>query len=410
MLSVREAIDIFLPRFAPLGSERVALLDATDRVLAQALSVQNDLPEFDHSAMDGYALAWSSAQSQQTLQVSAEIRAGDRPQPLAANTAARIFTGAPMPPGADTVLMQEDAIRTGAEISLRCPIEQGANVRARASEYRAGAALFDVGTLLGPSEIGLLAAQGHAEIEVFRKPRVAILPTGNELRPLGAPAAPYTIIDSNTYALSAALTRAGCIPVPLGIAVDDREIIRSFVDRGLTFDALITVGGVSVGDYDLVSEVLRAAAVHVEFHKVAIKPGKPLLFGTYDNGTRATPVIGLPGNPVSALVVFEVFVRPGLMRMQGHRDLFPQPIEVTLANSYNRKPGRTEFVRAKLESRAGGWLAHIRRQQGSGAMSSLTAGSALVIAPRERGRLEAGETLKAILPSLPRRSDPGFAD
>jgi molybdopterin molybdotransferase len=410
MLSVREAVDLFMPKFAPIGTERVALPAALDRVLAQALPVLSDLPEFDHSAMDGYALAWSSTQSQQTLQVSAEIRAGDRPQPLAANTAARIFTGAPLPAGADSVLMQEDAIRTGSEIALRCPIERAANVRARASEYRAGSPLFEQGTPLGPSEIGLLAAQGYAEVEVFRRPQVAILPTGNELRPLGAAVAPFTIVDSNTYALSAALTRAGCIPVPLGIAVDDRDVIRSFVDRGLTFDALITVGGVSVGDYDLVSEVLRAASVHVEFHKVAIKPGKPLLFGTYASGTRATPVIGLPGNPVSALVVFEIFVRPGLLRMQGHRDVFPQPVAVKLANSYNRKPGRTELIRARLEYQAGGWLAHIHSQQGSGAMSSLTADSALVIAPRERGRLEAGETLQAIVPSLPRRADPAFAD
>jgi molybdopterin molybdotransferase len=210
--------------------------------------------------------------------------------------------------------------------------------------------------------------------------------------------------------LSAALTRAGCIPVPLGIAADDPAILRTFVERGLTFDALITVGGVSVGDYDLVSEVLRAASVRVEFHKVAIKPGKPLLFGVHASGTRERPVIGLPGNPVSALVVFEVFVRPGLLRMQGHRDVFPQPIDVKLANSYNRKPGRTEFVRAQLEYQAGGWLAHIHPQQGSGSMSSLTAGSGFVIAPQQRGRLEAGETLKAIVPNLPRRSDPAFAD
>lgn len=410
MLSVREAIDLFLPKFAPIGSERVALPDATDRALARALPVQRDLPEFDHSAMDGYALAWASTQAAATLTVSAEIKAGDHPQPLAAGTVARIFTGAPLPPGADTVVMQEDTDRDGGQITLRSLPEQGANVRGRASELAAGAGLFDAGTVLGPSEIGLLAAQGYAEIEVFKRPRVAILPTGNELRPVDAAATPFTIVDSNTYALSAALTRAGCIPVPLGIAIDDPAVIRRFVDRGLTFDALITVGGVSVGDYDLVSDVLRAAGVHVEFHKVAIKPGKPLLFATHDTGTRATPVIGLPGNPVSALVVFEVFVRPGLLRMQGHRDVFPQAIDVRLANSYNRKPGRTEFVRARLEYRAGSWLAHIHPQQGSGAMSSLTGGSALVIAPQQRGKLEVGETLKAIVPNLPRRSDPAFAD
>jgi molybdopterin molybdotransferase len=323
---------------------------------------------------------------------------------------ARIFTGAPLPPGADTVVIQEDTTRNGAEVTLLSLPELGANVRARASELNEGAPLFDAGTLLGPSEIGLLATQGYAEIDVFRRPRVAILPTGNELRTLQAPAAPFTIVDSNTYALSAALTRAGCIPVPLGIAGDDLSVIQSYVARGLECDALITVGGVSVGDYDLVSDALRASDVRVEFHKVAIKPGKPLLFGVHDQGARRVPVVGLPGNPVSALVVFEIFVRPGLLRMQGVRDVFPQAIDVKLATGYQRKPGRTEFVRAQLKYESGEWLAYIHSHQGSGALSSLTAGSALVIAPQQRGKLEAGETLKAIVPSMPQRADPAFAD
>jgi molybdopterin molybdotransferase len=410
MLSVREALDLLLPQFTPLESERVPLPEAADRVLARAITVRTDLPEFDHSAMDGYALALASTRSSATLAVSAEIRAGDRPQPLAAGTAARIFTGAPLPPGADTVVIQEDATRNGAEVSLHSLPELGANVRGRASEYRAGAPLFDAGTMLGPSEIGLLAAQGCAEVDVIKRPRVGIVATGNELRPLGAPPAAFTIVDSNTYALCAALTRAGCIPVPLGIAGDDLGAIQSYVARGLSCDALITVGGVSVGDYDLVGDALRAAAVRVAFHKVAIKPGKPLLFGVHDQGARRVPVIGLPGNPVSALVVFEIFVRPGLLRMMGLRDVFPQAVNVKLATAYQRKPGRTEFVRAQLKYESGEWLAYIHSRQGSGSMSSLTAGSALVIAPRQRGNLEVGDVLKAIVPSLPQRSDPAFAE
>jgi molybdopterin molybdotransferase len=317
-----------------------------------------------------------------------------------------------MPPGADADVIQEDITRNGSQVTLSSVPERAAHVRARASELRQGAALFEAGSLLGASEIGLLAAQGYAEVEVYSRPRVAILPTGNELRPLTAPPAPFSIIDSNTYALSAALIRAGCTPVPLGIVSDDRDAIKASIERGLACDALITVGGVSVGDYDLVGEALRAASVRVEFHKVAIKPGKPLLFGVHDRDDKHTPVIGLPGNPVSALVVFEVFVRPGLLRMQGLRDVFPQAIDVQLAAPYQRKPGRTEFVRARLEyqEQGGIWLAHAHRHQGSGAMSSLTAGSALVIVPQQRGRIEAGETLKAIVPSLPRRADPAFAD
>ena len=410
MLSVREALDLLVPKFSVLGPVRVALPDAVDRVLARALSVQTDLPAFDHSAMDGYALALASADGSMTLPVLAEVKAGDRPQPLAAGSAARIFTGAALPPGADTVVIQEDTTCNGTEVTLHSLPELGANVRRRASEYTSGAPLFEAGTLLGPSEIGLLATQGYAQLDVVQRPRVAILATGNELRALHAPPDPFTIVDSNTYALSAALTRAGCSPVPLGIAGDDLSAIQSHVARGLSYDALITVGGVSVGDYDLVSEALRAASVRVEFHKVAIKPGKPLLFGVHAQGARQVPVIGLPGNPVSALVVFEIFVRPGLLRMQGMRDLFPQAIDVKLANEYRRKPGRTEFVRAQLKYESGAWVAYIHSRQGSGSMSSLTAGSALLIAPQERGNLEAGETIKAIVPSMPRRADPAFAD
>jgi molybdopterin molybdotransferase len=410
MLTVREAVDLLVPHFAPLGSERLPLPEAAERVLATGLPVQHDWPAFDHSAMDGYAVGLDSVRDLETLPVSAEIRAGDEPQPLAAGTSARIFTGAPLPAAADTVVIQENAARSGDQVSFSSLPERGGNVRARASELRAGVSLFEAGTPIGPGEMGLLAAQGYTTVEVVRRPRVAILPTGNELRALHAEPTPYTIVDSNTYALSVALMRAGCIPVPLGIAGDEPRVIKACIERGLTFDALMTVGGVSVGDYDLVEQALRDAAVRVEFHKVAIKPGKPLLFGTFDHGTHRTPVIGLPGNPVSALVVFEVFVRPGLLRMQGHRNVYPQAIDVKLVNGYRRKPGRTEFVRARLDYQAGGWLAHIHPQQGSGAMSSLTAESALVIAPQQHGDLVPGESLKAIVPGLPRRADPAFAD
>lgn len=406
MLSIRTALDLMLPHFSVLDSESVPLTQAYARVLAQDVEVGIEQPEFDHSAMDGYALRARDVRVGEPLPVSAEIRAGGTPQPLAAGSVARIFTGAPLPEGADAVIMQENAQRDGERVSFSTQPSPGAHVRKRGGDHALGSILFSAGTQLGPAELGLLASQGLTRLEVHRQPRVAILPTGDELRALDAPLRPFSIVDSNTYALAGALQQAGCVPVPLAIATDDPELIAERVEQGLGADALLTVGGVSVGEYDFVSESLRAAGVAIQFHKVAIKPGKPLLFGK--RGT--TPVLGLPGNPASALVVFEIFVRPGLLRMQGLRDIHPQPIEVVLSTAYAHKPGRTEFVRARVQLQSGVWVADPHRNQSSGSLGSLSGQSALVIVPAERADIAAGERLQAIMPGLPRRPDSAFAD
>jgi len=406
MLSIRRALELMVPEFPVLEAEPVPLLEAAGRVLSEDVTVGIEQPEFDHSAMDGYALRAADVRAGVSLPVSAEVPAGAAPQPLAAGTAVRIFTGAPLPPGADTVIMQENAQREGDTVRFEHVPPAGTHVRPRGSDHALGARLLAAGALLEPSEIGLLASQGASEVNVHRRPRVAILPTGDELRALRAPRRPFSIVDSNTYALAAAVQQSGCIALPLPIASDDPARIAGCVQQGLEADVLLTVGGVSVGEYDFVSEALRAAGVDVQFHKVAIKPGKPLLFGK----RGSTPVIGLPGNPVSALVVFEVFVRPGLLRMLGQVAVFPQPIEVVLADPYPHKPGRAELVRAQLRQEAGSWTAHAHAKQGSASLASLTGQSALVIVPRERADIAAGEKLQAILTGLPRRSDPAFAD
>ena len=406
MLSIRQALDLMLPHFPVLGSESVPLTQAYGRVLAQDVKVTIELPPFDHSAMDGYALRAADVRAGQAMSVSAEIRAGGSPQPLAAESSARIFTGAPLPPGADAVIMQENAERQGDRVTFSTLPSPGAHVRKRGSDHALGSTLVAAGVELGPAELGLLASQGLTQLSVHRQPRVAILPTGDELRALDAPRRPFSIVDSNTYTLAAALQQAGCVPVPLSIATDDPGVIAARVEQGLAADALLTVGGVSVGEYDFVSESLQAAGVAIQFHKVAIKPGKPLLFGKRGE----TPVLGLPGNPASALVVFEIFVRPGLLRMRGLRSVHPQPIEVVLSSGYAHKPGRTEFVRARVHYQAGVWTAAAHSNQSSGSVGSLSGKSALVIVPRERGDVQAGEILQAILTGLPMRPDPAFAD
>jgi molybdopterin molybdotransferase len=406
MLSIHEALALMLARFAPLEGERAALLDATDRVLAQDVFAQLDLPEFDHSAMDGYAVRHAELTNGATLPVQNEIRAGAVPESLASGHVARIFTGAPLPRGADTVVMQENTQPVAGGVLIKELPKVGSHLRVRGSEFAAGSLLLRAGSALGPAEIGLLAAQGCSDVEVHRRPRVAILPTGDELRALGAASRPFSIVDSNSYALAAALTRVGCSAQHLGIARDALDDLAPRIELGLKADLLLTLGGVSVGDYDLVSPALRAAGVALDFHKVAIKPGKPLLFGQ----RAGVPVVGLPGNPVSALVIFEVFVRPCLYRMQGHRELFPELLEVALAEPYKHALGRSEFLRARLRRAGSGFRAHLHPNQSSGALSSFSEQTALAILPGSRERFASGERVQALQLGLPRRIDAPYLE
>jgi molybdopterin molybdotransferase len=400
MLSIPEAFEMMMASFAPLGSEDVSLLQAVGRVAASDVTARFDLPGFDHSAMDGYAVRLAAVRSGVSLPVTNEIRAGGRPQPLGPTGIARIFTGAPLPPDADTVVIQEHAQLAGGGVTFTALPAQGANVRTRGYDYKRGDRIVGTGTWLGPGEIALLAAQGCSHVAVYRRPRVAILPTGDELRPLNAPFEPYTIVDSNTYGLAAAIEQAGCLAEPLPVARDRLDELRERLRVGLQADVLLTIGGVSVGEYDLVGQALRDAGVRIGFHKLAIKPGKPLLFGQH--GQR--PVIGLPGNPVSALVVFEVFVRPCLQRMLGHAQPYPELLDVVLGDDYRHAHGRTEFVRAHLERHGAGWLARLHPRQDSGAMSSLLGQAALVVLPGGIEQFAAGARLQALVQGLPRRA------
>ena len=398
MKTVGEALAHVLDAVSPCGAERVAILDALHLFSADAIAARRELPPFDNSAMDGYAVraadvAGACEERAVTLPVRGESRAGGPlPGPLEAGSAMRIFTGAPMPRGADAVVIQEDTERLGERVGIRFAPKPAAHVRARASDLAAGAAMLDRGSAIGPGEIALLASQGIAAVSVFRPPVVAILSTGDELRDISDPPEPGTIVSSNAYALAALVRETRAIPRVLPIAPDDPDVIAARVEEALAADVVLSTGGVSVGEHDHVQAALARAGVSLSFWKVRMKPGKPVAFGTHGK----TPVVGLPGNPVSAMVTFEVFVRPALRRMLGDPQPHPPPITVHLTAPYERKPGRLELARAKLAHAGERTLAHLHRLQGSGSLPSMVGVDALVIFPSERAAFPAGAPVAAI--------------
>jgi molybdopterin molybdotransferase len=400
VLTPGEALEAILAAVRPLEVERADVSELSGRVLAEAIAATEDAPPFDASAMDGWAvraadLAGASDGAPVALAARGESRAGGRwPEPLGAGTAMRIFTGAPVPEGADAVVMQEVVERDGEGARFRAAPQGGANVRRRGEDHRAGEPLLPAGATLGAGEIALVASQGLASVAVRRAPRVAVLTTGDELRDPGEPARPGSIVDSNGPMVAAAVREAGASPRVLPRAADELAILTALVREGLRADVLVLCGGVSVGDHDLVHRALEEARVEAKFWKVAIKPGKPLTFGIAPGGT---PVFGLPGNPVSAWVTFEVFVRPALRKMMGCSRPFRRAIDVALGGSYRHGRGRTELARARLSSDGSRAVAHLHPRQGSASIASIAGADALVVLPADREAFSAGDVVRALV-------------
>jgi molybdopterin molybdotransferase len=395
MKDVDEAAAEILTAFPPSAEERLPLLSALGRFLARDVHAQHDAPPFDNSAMDGYSVRahetrGATHEQPVALRAEGESRAGGpTPPALVAGVAQRIFTGAAMPEGADAVVIQEDTRREGERVQVLEAIEVGGNVRKRGSDLRAGQWMLKAGARLAAGELGLLASQDIASATVHRRPRVAIVSTGDELRDIGEPARPGSIVNSNAYMIAAQVMDAGGEPWVLPPVADRLDAATAAIREGLRADVLVLIGGVSVGEYDVVRDALAAAGVTLDFWKVRMKPGKPVAFAR----AGAVPVLGLPGNPVSAWVTFELFVRPGLRRMLGDPSPARPRTTVRLASAIARSPGRTEFARARLD----GEVAHLFPRQGSGTIPSIAQVDALVILPAERDRLPAGSELTAIL-------------
>lgn len=392
MIPLDRALAMILERVPRLGSEVVPLGEAAGRVLAAEVVAPRPVPPHDNAALDGVAfraadVRAASAEAPARLRVIAEVAAGGRAgRPVQAGEAVRIMTGAPLPEGVDSVLGIEDVLLTGGEVAIAGPVRAGANVRRAGEDLAVGDVPVVRGTRLGPAALGVLASMGLDRVDVARRPRVALLATGNELLPVGAPWREGAIYSSNTIALAAYVNDAGGVPIDRGLVGDDLAATMTALDEALEADVVITSGGVSMGEYDHVRTAAPRVGVLQVFWRVAIKPGKPFYFGQ----RGSTPLFALPGNPASALLVFEELVRPALLAMQGANRVVAPLIEAVLDAPYRQRPGRLGLVRCALAMRGG--VAYVTPQegQGSGILSSLATAEAVMRVPPEIAELSAG--------------------
>jgi molybdopterin molybdotransferase len=401
-IEVDEARRLVLDGVAPLPAETVASADALGRILAAPVASRRTIPPVDCSAMDGWALraddlASASPTAPRRLRVAFEVPAGGRaPRPLRAGEAARIFTGAALPPGADSIVMQEDAVAEGAEVAFAAAPARGEHVRAAGEDVRAGDEVLAAGTKLGPAQLGVLASLGRSVVRVHRRPRVAILSGGDELVEPDEDVAGGRIVASNAYSLAAQCAEAGALTTNLGIARDTREELARGLAAGLGADLLVSSAGVSVGDHDHVRPALEKLGCRLVFWGVQMKPGFPLTFGRFDDG-RGPLVFGLPGNPVSAMVTFELFVRPLLLRLGGQRVLTRPVLRAVLGETLRKKPGRLHFVRVTLAREGERFVAKSTGNQSSGVLRSMALAQGLLVFPAVASELAQGATAEVMV-------------
>ena len=413
MLSVEDALDRILSFFAPLEPIRVPIAAAGGLVISEDVVSHINVPPMDNSAMDGYAIQSASAaaateRAPVTLPVVGKLAAGDLPDtPVGPGSAIRIMTGAPVPPGADAIVPFEDTDEVDrrksglslSEISIRVPASPGANVRGAGRDFTAGQKVLSSGTLVGPAQVGLLASLGHATVSVHRRPTVAVLSTGDELTEPGLPLPGGHIYDSNGAALAAAVTEAGGVPRQLGTARDDIESVTAKIDEGLDSDMLITSAGVSKGDFDMVKDVLTSRG-SMQFWSVRMRPAKPLAFGLLEAGDgsgRAVPHLGLPGNPVSALVAFEMFGRAAIASMLGREPAARPRLRAVLTDPIHNYDGRRVYARVVVTKRGSTYYACLTGDQSSNLLTSMASANGLAICPEDAEVREAGDEVEVIM-------------
>jgi len=403
MISVEQALEKVLSYVAVLGEEERPILDCPGQVLAEDIYSPINVPPLDNTAMDGYAVRsrdtlGASQQSPQLLQVIDTVPAGSiSKKRVTTGTAVRIMTGAPIPAGADSVVRFEDtdeSQRKGniTEIGILREVKAGADIRRAAEDIAQGSLVLTAGTVIRPSEVGVLASLGRSTVKVIRRPVVAILATGNELVDINQPLPPGKIYNSNSYGVAAQVRRYGGIPQIIGVSLDTEDSLVAKLRMALDSDMLITTGGVSMGDYDVVKDIL-AREGEIVFWQVRMKPGKPLAFGRI----KEIPHLGLPGNPVSSMITFELFARPAILKMLGKKDLAKPTIEAIIENPVVNSDGRRIFARAVVEKRNGQYFARLTGPQGSGILTSMTLANGLVIVPEDKTDVAAGDTVQVMM-------------
>jgi molybdopterin molybdotransferase len=398
----REAVEEYASKLSPTEPEMLSLLDAVGLVLAEDLRADRDFPPFPRSTRDGYAVRSADvAAVPARLHLLGEIKAGaSREQSgitIRANETVEIMTGAPVPSGADAVVMVEYTERSGEVVTVQRAARQGENVVPAASEARQGSVMVPVGTRVTHTTVAVAAAVGRAEIAAYRRPRVAILATGDEVVDINLPPGPNEIRNSNSYSLAAQVYAAGGEPLILPVAPDAADELALLLRKGLGADLLLVTGGVSMGKYDLVEQVLASFEARFLFTGVRIQPGRPVVFGDATLGDKTTPFLGLPGNPVSTMVTFQLFARPVLDALSGSS---PQPLpfaRAALKSAFTTKTGLTRFLPAKLAGTRGQPEVELVRWQGSGDLLAVSRSNCYIVVPPEIEHFSAGESVTVLL-------------
>jgi len=387
--SFASARAMILESVTVLPPESMSLLDVVGLVIAEDIRAPWDMPRWDNSAMDGFAVRAEDCVSGQSLTIDGYIPAGSSANGVEVKpgVAVKIMTGAPAPIGCDAIVPIEETKEKEGQLVITGQVSRGDHLRVRGEDVSKGELVIAAGTALRPAEINMLASFGYRTVAVFGRPRVAILSTGDELVEPGEEVGPGQIINSNDYSIAAAVRALGGEPILLGIARDDCESLTEKINAGLQADVLITSAGVSMGDRDLVCEVLDALGVERRFWKVDIKPGRPIAFGL-KNGK---PVFSLPGNPVSSMITFEQFVRPALLKMMGHQRVIKPFVKAIMKETIKKKPGRVHFLRVRVVDDGKQLLASSSGDQNSGILRTLLRANGIAVLPADREQFLAGE-------------------